>query len=245
MIKKHQKWIALTVVFAFLCLLQISAMPLRAARAPARSETTVSGADQGPDFFQKEGAPSGAKKKSIVPVLLIGLGVAAVAAVLVLAVFKTKYDPVGNWTGEFASQTQNWKASVVFTGDKESGTVSYNEPPYSPQNGTYTVSDKEITWNFTWDTGQTITHIGKFDGKNTMSGTWKNENYSDMFGTWTLIRGVDAANNPTPMNLANLQANLGALDCRLIRKDRAALDKLADRVLGNRYSPDDMGRVTQ
>ncbi len=45
--------------------------------------------------------------------------------------------------------------------------------------------------------------------------------------------------------LANLQTNLGALDCRLTEENRATLDELADQVLGDRYAPEGMSAINR
>lgn len=52
---------------------------------------------------------------------------------------------------------------------------------------------------------------------------------------WVLSQGEHVVAIPGTTKLANLQANLGALDCHLSEKDRAVLDSLADKVLGGRY----------
>jgi aryl-alcohol dehydrogenase-like predicted oxidoreductase len=62
---------------------------------------------------------------------------------------------------------------------------------------------------------------------------------------WVLEQGDHIVAIPGTTKLANLQTNLGALDCRLTKKDRAALNQLADRVCGDRYSPEDMEGVNQ
>jgi hypothetical protein len=201
MIKKHQKLIALSVVFAFLCLLQVSTMPLRAEQSPGQSETTMKSAEQGPNFVEEEGAPYAAKKKSILPVVLIGLGVVAVAAVLILVVFKTKYNPVGTWTGPMASQTQNWTGKFVFSGDKKSGTVLYSDPWVTNKSGTYTVDAKNISMTVN-NSGQIIAWTGTFTSKDAMSGTWVNNNYTYIHGTWQVTRSATAALPPTPQSLA-------------------------------------------
>jgi len=201
MMKKHQKLIALSVVFTFLCLLQVSTMPLRGEQSPGQTETTMNSAEQGPGFVEEEGAPYGAKKKSIVPIVLIGLGVVAVAAVLVLVVFKTKYDPVGTWTGPFASQSQNWTGKFVFAGDKKSGTVLYTDPWLTNAPGTYTVDGKNITMT-TNNAGQTVAWTGTFTSKDAMGGTWVNNNYPTVHGTWQVTRGAATSQLPAPQSLA-------------------------------------------
>ena len=52
---------------------------------------------------------------------------------------------------------------------------------------------------------------------------------------WVLGQGDHVVAIPGTTKLANLQTNLGALDCHLTPEERAALDALADRVLGGRY----------
>jgi aryl-alcohol dehydrogenase-like predicted oxidoreductase len=62
---------------------------------------------------------------------------------------------------------------------------------------------------------------------------------------WVLDRGDHVVAIPGTTRLANLQTNLGSLDCRLNEQDRAVLDNLADQVCGDRYSPDGMAAVNQ
>lgn len=62
---------------------------------------------------------------------------------------------------------------------------------------------------------------------------------------WVLDQGDHVVAIPGTTKLANLQTNLGALDCRLTKEDRAALNALADRVLGDRYSPEEMAALNQ
>ena len=62
---------------------------------------------------------------------------------------------------------------------------------------------------------------------------------------WVLAQGDHVVAIPGMTKLANLQTNLGALDCRLTEENRATLNKLADQVLGDRYSPAEMAAVNQ
>lgn len=62
---------------------------------------------------------------------------------------------------------------------------------------------------------------------------------------WVLDQGDHVVAIPGTTKLANLETNLGALDCRLTEEDRAKLNKLADRVLGDRYSPEEMAGVNK
>ena len=52
---------------------------------------------------------------------------------------------------------------------------------------------------------------------------------------WVLDQGDHVVAIPGTTKLANLQTNLGALDCRLTEQNRATLNELADQVLGDRY----------
>lgn len=62
---------------------------------------------------------------------------------------------------------------------------------------------------------------------------------------WVLDQGDHVVAIPGTTRLANLQTNLGALDCRLTEENRARLNALADQVLGDRYSPDEMAGVNR
>lgn len=62
---------------------------------------------------------------------------------------------------------------------------------------------------------------------------------------WVLSRGDHIVAIPGTTRLANLETNLGALDCRLTDEDRGVLDHLADKVLGDRYSPDEMTAINR
>jgi aryl-alcohol dehydrogenase-like predicted oxidoreductase len=62
---------------------------------------------------------------------------------------------------------------------------------------------------------------------------------------WVLDHGDHVVAIPGTTKLANLQTNLGALDCRLTKENRAALDALADQVRGDRYAPEGMAAVNR
>jgi hypothetical protein len=165
MIKKQQKWIALLVTLTFVWLLQVSTMPLTAANTT--EQISAAGNEQGPRFIEEEG-DSGyqAKKKSILPIILIGVGVAAVAAVLFLVVLKTTYDITGEWDVAFhaTNTTKNWNWTMTCTGDKKKGTFSdeYGDT------GTYTVNNKNVSFEYD---DYDILGTGTFNTKDTMSGT--------------------------------------------------------------------------
>jgi aryl-alcohol dehydrogenase-like predicted oxidoreductase len=52
---------------------------------------------------------------------------------------------------------------------------------------------------------------------------------------WVLDKGDHVVAIPGTTKLANLQSNIGALDCHLTEENRAAFNRLADQVLGDRY----------
>ncbi len=62
---------------------------------------------------------------------------------------------------------------------------------------------------------------------------------------WLLDQGDHVVTIPGTTRLANLQTNMGALDCRLTEENRATLNELADQVLGERYAPEGMAAINQ
>ena len=168
--KNYKRSIALFVAFTFLALLHASTMPLRADQAPAQSGNVISSSDEGPAFIEEEGYGSAPAKKSIVPIILIGLGVAALAAVLVLVVLKTQYDIVGSWSVD----NTIWGlggTTVIFSGNKKSGTITLAK---YIDTGAYTVDGKTVHFEFK-ATGYNYNWVydGQFDSKDKMSGTVK------------------------------------------------------------------------
>jgi len=200
MIKKQQKWIALFVAVTFIWLLQVSTMPL--AAAGINEQISSASAEQGPRFIEEEGSGRyHAPKKSILPVVLIGVGVVAVAAVLFLVVLKTNYDIVGTWAVHITYDDDpngydTWDDTVVFNGGKESGTTL--DDWYGT--GTYTVNGKNVTFTLRWSNDNTSTFTGQFDGKDKMNGTFHESN--DFDGSWTAVRGAAGASLPKLKNSA-------------------------------------------
>jgi len=136
----------------------------------------------------------------MVPYILIGVGAIAVAAVLVLVVFKTKYDLRGSWTVVRSSDfywIQNPRTFVFEGSSRDSGTMKvsgFNDVgPWSADgksfNFTMTVNAASYLWTFE----------GQFDGKDTISGT---VNYHDashnIDGTFTATRAAAAMVAPLP-----------------------------------------------
>ena len=181
--KAGKNTVALFVALAFISPLRLPTMPLQGGQAPDRTGTPISSAEQGPGFMEEEGYGSAPAKKSIVPVILIGVGVAALAAVLVLVVCKTKYDIVGSWTIHVAYDQDLFPALShhhVFTGDRKSGTTTVDD---WQGKGTYTVDGKKVEFTIHWAARTTTTFTGAFDGKDRMSGR-----FYEAFafgGTWT------------------------------------------------------------
>lgn len=62
---------------------------------------------------------------------------------------------------------------------------------------------------------------------------------------WVLRQGDHMVAIPGTTKVVHLETNLGALDCRLGDEDRGVLNKLADKVMGDRYSPEEMAGVSQ
>lgn len=192
MIKKQQKWIALLVTLTFMGLLQVSTMPVAAANAP--EQIASANAEQAPSFIEEEGDSSyQPKKKSILPVILIGVGVVALAAVLFLVVLKTKYDITGAWTLTWQYEGDPpGSNTITFTGDKKTGTFQI-----STSSGTYTVDSKKVQWVYSGG-GQT-TYTGEFTDKTHMSGTMLSYGYD---GTWSAVKKATTASIGTPAAVA-------------------------------------------
>jgi hypothetical protein len=191
MIKKQQKWIALLVTLTFVWLLQVSTMPVAAA---SRTEQVSSAnAEQAPGFIEQEGDSGyAAKKKSILPIVLIGVGVVAVAAVLFLVVLKTKYDITGDWDYKWRnSGDTNWTThELIFAGSKSSGTVTYFWGTNNVS-GTYTVNGKKLAYSWTYTTGGTVSASGDFQTKDKVTGTWTATGTS-LHGDFELTRKAGA-----------------------------------------------------
>ena len=197
MIKKQQKWIALLVTLTFVWLLQASTMPTLAA--DSAEQISAANAEQAPHFIEEEdGGGYKAKKSSALPIILIGVGVAAVAAVLFLVVLKSKYDIRGTWTVHitYDDDDYEWDTTPVFTGDKKSGTTTDNWSG----TGTYTVDGKNVTFSLRWPNNNTSTFTGQFDTKDTMSGRFHET--ADWDGDWTAVRVASGASLPTVIKLA-------------------------------------------
>ncbi len=181
--RNHHKSVALVAVFFFIALLQITSFPLQAQD------------HQAPGLVEKESVSGGSShgKGPLVPIL-IGVGVLAVAAVLIFVVFKTSYDITGTWAGtETYGSGTPIHVTTTFTGDKKTGTVSqtYQSITFT---GTYTVDGDTVAFSV-GNTNYTYSYAGKFTDKNTMSGQVVSSGGST--GTWTYTRGASSAAIPS------------------------------------------------
>ncbi len=194
MIKKQQKWIALIVAVTFMWLLQVSNMSLNAAGSS--EQVSSANAEQGPDYYEaiaQKVAP--AKKKSILPWILIGVGVVAVTAVLFLVVLKTSYDITGTWTFIFTHEATTETDIFTFSGTKANGNFVHNLNPTFV--GTYQVDGKNVTMTLTYHPSTQFS--GQFNGKDTMTGTLIDTDDGNEVWNFTATRGTMTASlKPTP-----------------------------------------------
>ncbi|MCX6558114.1 MAG: hypothetical protein NTW95_11925 [Candidatus Aminicenantes bacterium] len=138
-----------------------------------------------------------APKKSILPYVLIGVGVVAVAAVLV--VLKTSYAIRGDWNVSRTAAGSTYEFTVNFSGEKASGTFEA-EQSGNLLNGTYTVDGKNVEWTF--ESGSKYT--GTFTDKDAMSGSYLKFDGTTT-GTWTAARATTAAVHPLTQSLNGKQ----------------------------------------
>ena len=194
MIKKQQKWIALLVTLTFVWLLQVSTMP--ALAAGNAEQISSASAEPAPHFIEEEdGGGYKAKKSSALPIILIGVGVAAVAAVLFLVVLKTKYDITGEW---YMTRGTGSVRYLTFNGDKKAGTVRIDFDTWGgsdPDAGNYAVDGKAVTFSQYWPdypNNYQYDYVGNFTDKDTMSGTFSMSKGASESGSWTATRRTPA-----------------------------------------------------
>ncbi len=126
-------------------------------------------------------------KKTILSLIIISL--------LVIPACKKaaeeNYSIVGIWGFEFVSGDETYTEQLIFAGSETIGTVTDG---YST--GTYTVLNNSATFSISgWSTNLevtiTTTFLGKFDSKDSMSGSYLTD-YSELFpseqGTWSAKR---------------------------------------------------------
>jgi len=188
MIKKQQKWIAMLVVLTFVWLMQVSTMPVSAAGTT--EQVSSAGAEQGPDYLEAIGQKAApAAKKSILPYILIGVGVLAVTAAVLFLVVLKNYDITGTWLMTYGTGSTD---TYTFVGDKKTGTYTTTGGLCK---GTYAVDGKDVTITWTgWTGGWHIAIFswvltGEFDGKDKMGGTYLESSiFGDTSGTWTAVK---------------------------------------------------------
>lgn len=191
--KKIQRPIALFTVIALCVLLQVSATPLCADQAPAA--VSAVGEEQVPNYVETIDPNGGMeKKKSIVPIILIGVGVAA-AAILFLVVLKTKYDLRGTWavtrSNEFywIANPRNFEFIGSTRGNGTLKLIGFTDV------GTWSADSKTVTFSMSANASQYLwTFSGKFTDQDTLSGTVNYHDAThDINGTWTATRTAAAA----------------------------------------------------
>jgi hypothetical protein len=199
MIKQQQRWIALLVTLTFMWLLQVSTMPVTAAEAA--TPAVAADAGQGPDHYEAVGQKAApAKKGSILPWVLVGVGVVAVTAVVLFLFVLNKYDITGTWNFIFTSAYATQAIVITYTGDKKSGTFTMAGLPQS--GGTYAVDGKKVTMLPTYF--PEVTFVGEFTSKDAMSGTLTEEGE---VMNWTATRGAAASLSPAPASLSKFLSN--------------------------------------
>jgi hypothetical protein len=167
MIKKQQKWIALFVALTFIWLMQVTTMPV--AASGTTEQVSSAGAGQGPDYLEAVGQKAApAKKKSILPIILIGVGVLTVTAAVLFLFVLNKYDIVGTWSLTYTFPGNSYTYDTVFTGSKKSGTLTMAGSVTGP----YTVDGKKVSC-YVANTHQKWEFIGEFSSKTHMSGEFK------------------------------------------------------------------------
>ena len=190
MFGKQQNWIALMVLMAFIWTMHFSVMPLK-ANSPTEQVCSVS-AEQTPDYFEavsQKNAP--AKKKSMLPLIVIGAGVLAVTAVVLFLFGLLKYDIRGRWTviPDFPDNgEESGGIECSFIGTRESGRTG----ALANYSGQYAVAGNKVSWTlFDIECDFLLSFTGQFDSRNTMSGTtvFRIPPAAEFCGTWTATRG--------------------------------------------------------
>jgi hypothetical protein len=188
MLAKYKKIVSVAVMAAFLWMLQVGAMPLHAGAAPAQERKMSASVQEAPGVVEKETQPVVAGKGgSILPYILIGVGVVAVAVVLVFVVFKSGYDITGTWNFD-ASWLHGDVISCRFSGSKDRGAwvfAGYADPHYQ---GSYAAVSGNVTLLFD-DTPYAVMQ-GTFAGADRLSGTFDEGN--GVKHAWSATRASSA-----------------------------------------------------
>jgi hypothetical protein len=119
--------------------------------------------------------------------ILFSMGlVLLLAGLLSLSGCKTEdvIDITGTWDMSIGG---GYVFTTTFSGSATSGSVTDTYPECAG-NGTYTVTDTQITFTVFYPCGPyEVTFTGTIISETNMSGTW-HESYLDDYGTWTLTR---------------------------------------------------------
>jgi hypothetical protein len=188
-IKSKLRCVAIVVLAVFLHLVLLEAMPL-ASMTPQGGSTAIARNDDSPHVFEstQEAATPVKKKRSLLPMVLIGVAAIGIAAVLYFTLAK-KYDITGTWTVN--NSIFNTDYIITFSGNKSSGDVKL---ALYLDTGTYSVKDKDVTFSHEyagngWDHIQNYT--GKFEDAEHMSGTvteLNRKNGTTKTGIWSATR---------------------------------------------------------
>jgi hypothetical protein len=195
-----QKIVSMFVIFIFCTFLNLTAYPPQSQeKTDEQRDTHLSQTQEKPGVVEGEGtsgSPSG--KHSILPIVLIGAGVVAVAALLFLVVLKKKAEPtptpeqyniVGTWSViDTFNENDIQTYPIVCTGTKDSGTFILPTTLEPKDNGTYTVNGSNISFSFvpmpgnyfSWEVG------GSFIDANNFSASYNftTEFSRIIYGTW-------------------------------------------------------------
>ncbi len=121
------------------------------------------------------------------------LMILVVATLFITMMFSTgckkKFDINGLWLMTMNYTTpwaQTYSGTITCTGDKSSGTISFDIADWGVNIGSYTVDGKNVILSINWPNGNTSTYSGSSIDDNNMSGTISETSGST--GTWTATR---------------------------------------------------------
>jgi hypothetical protein len=178
-----RRLLTLFVIAALAWMVPLNPLQLRA------TESAITAADTGPGVFERQAPAASVGRRSLLLPIVIGVVAAgAIAAVLILVVFKTSYDVTGTWdiAYRWSNSNDTHHFSITFSGDTSSGTCTINDAG-DILTGTYTQDKKNVSWIHNVETHPV--YAGTFSDKNTMAGTMTAGNAT---GTWTGTRTASA-----------------------------------------------------
>jgi hypothetical protein len=178
-----RRLLSLFIICTLAWMFQVTAVPLQAF------DRDMPAADTGPGVFERQAPAASVGRRSLLLPIVIGVVAAgAIAAVLILVVFKTSYDVTGTWdiAYRWSNSNDTHHFSITFSGDTSSGTCTINDAG-DILTGTYTQDKKNVSWIHNVETHPV--YAGTFSDKNTMAGTMTAGNAT---GTWTGTRTASA-----------------------------------------------------